>query len=285
MIKRKSKTDFFLPQQQPSRKVRVESFPLQQQKSWAAVGAAAVTAVGSYASSRQAKKGAGQTAAPLDIGQITNDTTQANIANQPEIEALLRKSNSFNQGQNLNLLEQAIPGYSKIAGNLSNYAQNASANPYALPKDFTDNLTRLAAERGISTGVRGQANDFSLLRDFGVNSLQYGQQQIQNTQSILGTIAGLAKVNPLSPLSFYSTPQMAYGAAAQNQNLAQSGINARNAANNYATANTWSSLSSLAGTAAGAYNQYQNGQAANNAGLIVDYPNNGPQPGTTGSGF
>lgn len=225
--------------------------------SWVGLGTAAVGVVGTIVSSRNAKKNAGQTAPPLDIKDISKQSIQGNIENEPDIEALLRKSNAFNQSQNTNLLNMAIPGYDKIAGNLSGVAEHASADPYALPKGFADNLTRLAAERGISTGQRGQAQDFSLLRDFGVNQLQYGQQNIQNSQSILATLAGIGKVNPMSPLSFFSTPGQALGAAGANQDLAQSGINSTNAANQYATANTWSGISQLAGAAATAYGKYK----------------------------
>ena len=239
--------------------------------SWVALGAAAVGAVGSVVSSSQSKKNAGTTAAPLNVNQISTDSINANNQNEPEIEALLSSSNAFQQQQKTSLLNQAVPGYSQIAGNLSGIAQNASANPYALPKDFSDNLTRLAAERGINTGVKGQAGDYSLLRDFGVNELQYGQQNINNAQSITSMLAGLGSVNPLSPLSFYTTPQQALSAASGNQNLAQSGINAQNAANNNANANTWNAVSKLAGTGAALYNNQNTDTISSNdnAGLVA----------------
>jgi len=216
----------------------------------AAVVAAGASAYGTYQSGQNAKALAGKQAPGLDIGQITKDSAVGNVQAEPDIEALIHSSNKFNEKENLSLLEKAIPGYSKIQGNLSTLAQNASANPYALPQGVADNLTRLAAERGISTGVRGQAADYSLLRDFGVNELAYGQQNIQNTQSILGTLAGLGKVSPLSPLSFYSTPGQALGASATNMSANQAGINAQNAASQYATDSTWAGISKLAGAAA-----------------------------------
>jgi hypothetical protein len=231
----------------------------------AAVVAAGASAYGTYQSGQNAKAAAGKQAPTLDIGQITKDSAMGNIQAEPDIEALIHSSNKFNQKENLSLLEKAIPGYSKIQGNLSTLAQNASANPYALPQGVADNLTRLAAERGISTGVRGQAQDFSLLRDFGVNELAYGQQNIANTQSILGTLAGLGKVSPLSPLSFYSTPGQALGAAGTNQSANQASINAQNAANQYATDNTWAGISKLAGAAATYGNSYGGGGGGGSA--------------------
>lgn len=220
--------------------------------SWIAVGAAVVVGGSTYMSQKAGSKAPGQ-AAPIDIGGASAEAIRANAVNSPEIEALLRRSNEFTQNQNLSLLNQAIPGYSEIAKNLSGRALEASADPYALPKDFTDNLTRLAAERGINTGVRGQAGDFSLLRDFGVNSLQYGQQQLGMSQSILGTLASLGKVNPLSPLSMYVTPANALSAASENRSAEQASLNAQQAAANRSAAAPWNALAAGAGVFAGAY--------------------------------
>lgn len=220
--------------------------------SWIAVGAAVVVGGSTYMAKSKGAKAPGQ-AAPIDVGATSAEAIRANSANSPEIEALLRRANAFTQDQNLSLLNRAIPGYDQIAQNLSRQAQQASANPYALPQEFEDNLARIAAERGINTGVRGQAGDFSLLRDFGVNSLQYGQQQLASSQSILGTLAGLAKVNPLSPLSMYITPQNALQVASENRSAEQAYLNAKQAAANQKAAAPWAALASAGGTFAGMY--------------------------------
>lgn len=220
--------------------------------SWIAVGAAVVVGGSTYMAQKKGAKAPGQ-AAPVDVGEASADAIRANNQNTPEIEALLRRANQFTQDQNLSLLNRAIPGYDEIAKNLSNQARQASENPYQLPKEFSDNLSRIAAERGINTGVRGQAGDFSLLRDFGVNSLQYGQQQLASSQSILSTLAGLAKVNPLSPLSMYVTPQNALSAASENRSADQAYLNAQQAAANQRAAAPWNALAAGAGVFAGAY--------------------------------
>jgi hypothetical protein len=242
------KMKVFQQQQQPT----LVSQELQHQQSWFAVGAAVVVGGSTYMSQKKGSKAPGQAAA-VDPQQVQLEAIQGNSRNSPEIEALLRRANSFTQGQNLSLLDQAIPGYSQIAQNLSNQAMQASADPYALPKEFSDNLARQAAERGINTGVRGQANDFSLLRDFGVNSLQYGQQQIASSQNILQTLAGLAKVNPLSPLSMYIQPGQALQGAYQQQSADQAAMNAQQAAANRQAAAPWNALAAGVGTFAGMY--------------------------------
>ncbi len=216
----------------------------------------------------KSQKAPGQAAA-VNPGQTTAEAIASNNANTPEIEALLRRANSFTQQQNLSLLNQAIPGYGQIAQNLSNQALQASENPYGLPKEFSDNLARQAAERGINTGVRGQAGDFSLLRDFGINSLQYGQQQLQSSQNILQTLAGLGKVNPLSPLSMYIQPGQALQGAYQQQSADQSYLNASQAAANKQAAAGWNGLAAGAGVFGGMYGGGTQ-QAATTVGSTFD---------------
>jgi hypothetical protein len=242
--------------------------------SWIAVGAAVVVGGSTYMAKSKGAKAPGQAAA-VDVGGAASEAIRANNQNTPEIEALLRRANTFTQDQNLSLLNRAIPGYDQIAQNLSRQAQQASANPYALPQEFEDNLSRIAAERGINTGVRGQAGDFSLLRDFGVNSLQYGQQQIASSQSILGTLAGLAKVNPLSPLSMYVTPQNAIQAASDNRSAQQAYMNAQQAAANQKAAAPWEGLAAGAGVFGGMYGAGAGAAAGGGGGYSGTAPYSG----------
>lgn len=232
--------------------------------SWGMVAVGVGTAISGAVGANAAKKaGKGGTAAPLDIGTVSRDALRANNANAPEAEALSRRTNSFNQAESLRMLEEAIPGYGDLSKKLSGIAGQSLSNPYDLPAEFSANLERQAAERGINTGVRGQAGDFSLLRDFGINSLQYGQQQIGQAQSIMTMLAGLGKVNPLSPLSFYATGDSAMAAASGNQALQQSALNARAAGDAQAMSTWGQTIGALAGVAGGYMNNRQSTQAAN----------------------
>jgi hypothetical protein len=227
---------------------------------WGAIGAAAVTVVGGAISSNQAKKRAGNVAQyeNVNLQQEQQDALLGNLGAQGSIEDLLTRANTFQQGQANTLAEQAMPGYGALSQSLTARAQEMADNPYDVPEEVTKNLERLAAERGISAGTRGQFNDFSLLRDFGVNSLQYGQANIQGAQSITGLLSSIApKVNPMSPLAFYVTPQQNAGNTTannrENQAIAQGGINAQNAAANQGSTDLWSNLSQLAGAGLAAY--------------------------------
>ena len=187
-------------------------------------------------------------AAPIDLNAEAKKSLTGNLENEDDIEALLGRANSFNQDQNIALMEKAMPGYGALSKQLTATAQDQLTNPYDLPPEVEQNIQRLAAERGISAGTKGEFNDFSLLRDFGVNSLQYGQSRINSAQGITGLLASIApRVNPLSPMSFYVTPGQQAQVAAGNKSAEQAGMNAETAADNYNSTSSWDSIVKAAG--------------------------------------
>lgn len=222
--------------------------------SWGAIAAAAIGVVGGAVNANKAKQNAGKVAqydAPSIAGTQT-EAINANAGNETSIENLISRGNAFNASQAVSLQNQTMPGYSNLAKSLSSRAQTLADHPYDVPQEVQDNISRIAAEKGISAGTRGQFNDFSLLRDFGVNELQYGAQNISSAQQLTATLAAIApKVNPMSPLSFYVTPTTALANMTNNstqaQAIAQGGINAQNAATNSGNADLFGSLSKIAG--------------------------------------
>ncbi len=227
---------------------------------------AGATVVGSIGGALASKQKAPKAAAPIDLQAEQSKAVAGNTANEGGIEALLSRANSFNQDQNISLLEKAMPGYSALSKGLTNTAQSELADPYSLPKDVQDNIARLAAERGISAGTKGEFNDFSLLRDFGVNSLQYGQSRINQAEGITGLLASIApKVNPMSPMSFYVTPGQTADIAAGNTSRQQANLNAGAAADNYNSTSLWGAVTKGVGTLAGAYTGNQAGAGSGGA--------------------
>ena len=230
--------------------------PIQRALTWGAIAGAAIGVVGGAINANNNKPGAPVFQAPLDIGATSRTAIDTNLKNQTSIEALLSRGNAFNQDQALSLFNQAFPGYDKLSASLTKQAQDAADNPYAVPKEVEDNLSRLSAEKGISVGGRGQFSDFSLLRDLGVNQLQYGQARLGQAQSITSLLGSLApKVNPMSPMSFYVTPNNAADIAngnATNAQAVQQGANNANAQVNAAnSANMWNGIANLGGLLAG----------------------------------
>lgn len=217
---------------------------------WWAIGGAVVTGVGSYLSKPKAAKQIGET--PLDLQAEQSKAVAGNLSNAGSIEALVSRGNAFNADQAVALSEKAMPGFGELQQSLTSRAQGLADNPYDVPEEVQKNLERIAAEKGISAGTRGQFNDFSLIRDLGVNQLEYGRANLSQAQQITGLLSSIApKVNPMSPLSFYVTPgaqaNVTAGNNASQQATAQSQQNANTAASNAANADLWGSLTKIAG--------------------------------------
>lgn len=244
-----------------------------RRRTWGAIGGTAISAVGGYFSSKKAKKSAADPVPfeNVDLQQEQKDALLGNLSSQGTIEQLLARSNEFQLGQALTLAEKAMPGYGSLTRTLTDRATTLAENPYDVPKEVEDNLARIAAERGISAGTRGQFNDFSLLRDFGVNSLQYGRENLSQASQITNLLSSIApKVNPMSPLAFYVTPQQNAAQTGENratqQGIAQSGANAAAAAGN-ANAATWGNLiAGATGLGADLFKSFADKKAANNSG-------------------
>jgi hypothetical protein len=188
---------------------------------------------------------------PVDLQATQNQAISGDLAATPSIDQLLSQSNTFQQGQASALMEKALPGYGQFASNLTKTASDLAANPYAVPKSVTDQLTQYAAENNIAGGT-GAASGFSesnILRSLGVNALQYGQSNLTAATNALSVLTGTApRVSPMSPMSFLVTPDQ----QTQNQQLTnrlqqqigQGGANASTAATNFNTGNLWDTLTS-----------------------------------------
>jgi len=220
---------------------------------WGAVAGAAVSVVGGMIAKNNGPKAPGAAQyTPVDPQAEAKKAIAGDIANQGDVEQLLTRANRYTQGQANDLMEQAVPGYGKLSETLMGRAQEMANNPYGVPKDVEANLTRLAAEHGVARGTRGQTNQYSLLRDLGVNELQYGETNMRDSLNALTTLTGIApRVSAASPLSFFITPSQQMQATTNNntqqQQVAQGDANARAAAANYANDSMWSGILKGAG--------------------------------------
>lgn len=189
----------------------------------------------------------------VNLADEQDKAIDANLAQQPDIEKLLGQANRFTQTQANELMEQAAPGYSAFSKRIMDAGNEALDNQYDLPPEVIENLTRISAERGISRGTRGQFNQYSGLRDLGVNMLDYGNSQFNRALQALTTVTGIApRVSPISPLSFYVTPAMSVQNQTNNntqqQGINQGGANAGAGASNWNSANLWDSIAQAAGS-------------------------------------
>ena len=220
-----------------------------------AVVAAGATVYGSIQQKNAAKKAAAGAAyqAPIDWQEEQRKALEGNLATLPKSEKLSAATNTFNQSESNRLMEQALPGWSKLQASMTSTAQNLMTNPYELDQDTQSYLQKKAAEMGVSSGARGGFEKFNLLKDFGVTSMQYGTQRINQAQSLFSTLASTApRVNPMSPISMFVTPQQIASTTQQqnisNQQVAQSANNLQTQATMNQNQAIWGSVGSVAGS-------------------------------------
>jgi len=230
--------------------------PTDSYGAWGSAIAALIGAFGNKQSSAAAQPFTPVNPQEEQLKAIAGDT-----AAQPGIEELLTRSNAFQQGQANSMMESAVPGYGKLATSLTKDAQQQADHPYDLPPDVTANISRLAAERGVNVGTRGQTQSFSALRDLGVNMLDFGQKNLSSALTALSTITGTApRVSPMSPMSFYVGPADQISnqqlTNAQDQYSRQAAANSSTAAKNANTSNTWGDLMQAISYGAQAYGDY-----------------------------
>lgn len=146
----------------------------------------------------------------INLGDVSRENIDANFANLPRAEQLARMSDKYAQDNLLSLTEQALPGFREYQKKLTQAGMERLENQYELPQDQVEFLRRQAAERGVSRGTAGQFNEFDLMRDFGISSMQYGSQRLQEAQSVFQQLnATMPRVNPTSPLNFLTTSAQA----------------------------------------------------------------------------
>ena len=146
----------------------------------------------------------------INLGDVSKANIQANLQNLPLAQQLVAQSDAFEQDRLLGLTEKAMPGFRRYQELLTRAGQERLENPYELPADQQEFLRRKAAEQGITRGTAGQFNEFDLMRDFGISSMQYGSQRLQEAQSVFQQLnATMPRVNPTSPLNFLTTGQQA----------------------------------------------------------------------------
>ena len=171
------------------------------------VAAAAITAAGSIAAAKMTKTPKTVTQAGINWQDEQQKAIEGNLATLPQAEKLSAATNTFNQSESNRLMEQALPGWSKLQSSLMSTTQDLLTNPYELDSDTQSYLQKKAAEMGVSSGARGGFEKFNLLKDFGVTSMQYGQQRINQAQSLTSLLASTApRVNPMSQISMFVTP-------------------------------------------------------------------------------
>jgi hypothetical protein len=201
---------------------------------------AGIIAAGSIAGAIFGKQKAPAAVQPkeIDIGKAAGDSINANLQNFGSASRLSRMQNDFAQTEATRLLDRAIPGFSGLQSRLMASINEDLNSQDSLPTEVSDNLARLAAEKGISRGTSGNFNQFSLVRDFGFSLVDWKNAQRARALNTLSTVYGMApRVNPMTPMATFVDPNTAIQAQGANnanaQATQQGAANAQAAASNY----------------------------------------------------
>lgn len=175
---------------------------------WGALAGAAIGGI----SAALGKKSAPQFAnyKPTDLNKAVSDTVAANQANFKGASTLAADTNTFDLEQQKSMLESAMPGFSAMQKQLMDAANQdmKSSMTGELPAAMQANLARLGAERGVTRGTSGNFNQFSVMRDMGVNMLDWQQASRTRALATLQSVYNVApKVSPMSPYSMFISPQ------------------------------------------------------------------------------
>lgn len=175
---------------------------------------------------------------PVDPAAVQRQTIAGNMANMGDAQKLAGQTNSFNQSEASRLLEQAMPGFSGIQKRLLKSVDEDLNSQNTLPQDVKDQISRFAAEKGVSRGTSGNFNGFNLVKDFGFNLVDWRNAQRARALNTMSSVFGMTpRVNPMSPMSMMVDPNTAIGVQGQNNAMAyntqQAGYNAQAAASNY----------------------------------------------------
>ena len=176
----------------------------------------------------------------VDSSAVYSESISSFLQNFPQLLAMSTTANEASMTSQLNAMEKAIPGLGSTIKGLVSQIQTdqASMASGTLPQETQDFLAQKAAEMGVTRGTSGGFNSFSLLKDFGVSTMDYQDKLSSRVNATLGTLNQFIPTsNFVSPTTFMMSPT---AIASQKQafnnsitSLNQSYLNAVNNANNY----------------------------------------------------
>ena len=171
-------------------------------------------------------------AAPVDFSKAWGEAQSSNWKNLSSYTGLASETNQFNMAQSLGMMETALPGIGQVRKQMLGAVQE-DLTTKGLPMSVSQNLSRKAAEIGLSRVTSGQHEQFNLLRDFGFNLVDWERARRTRAINTLGAIMQITpRPNPMSPSSMFAGGANSLTAAEKNQSALQSYYNAQAAAEN-----------------------------------------------------
>lgn len=123
----------------------------------------------------------------VDVGAEAQRALDANLSMLPDAAKLGAQTQEALTSQLITTLNQLIPNWSQISGNVSKNIESLSRGE--LPQDVQNLIGRQAAEMGITTGTSGSDFDkYRSLRNLGLTSLQATDQALNSAARWMQTV-------------------------------------------------------------------------------------------------
>lgn len=152
----------------------------------------------------------------INLGTEQQKSITSNADALPGAESLVSSANAFSQDQIRKMLEGAIPGYSKIVGDVSGNIESLLKGE--LPSDVSNAVQSNAAARSLEGGYGGSGSARSLVaRDLGLTSLDLTQKGIGSAQSWMQIMNSLYAPGEINVSSMFITPEQMFNADLTNQ--------------------------------------------------------------------
>lgn len=159
---------------------------------------------------------------PLNLGSEQGAAIANNQQNLQSAEQLTANANAFSQQQIQQMLNNAIPGFSQLTGNVQSTINSEIAGE--LPADVQQRIQSSTAANAFAGGYAGSDLARNLTaRDLGITSLNLTQQGLSSAQSWIQQMNNLFSPGMLNVSGMFVTPgqQAAFDVQQQQQQFQQ----------------------------------------------------------------
>lgn len=144
------------------------------------------------------------------------EAINADISSLPSLQNLGASVNQFNLEQTQKMLQQIIPGYNQIVGDVSGNIQSFLKGE--VPKDVQDQIQNNAAARSVAGGYGGSGMQSALTaRDLGLTSLNLMMAGNTAAESWVKTMDSIAAPGMFNVSSMFLNPQQVFQDTLENQ--------------------------------------------------------------------
>jgi len=146
---------------------------------------------------------------PVTLQQSQQQAVNENIAQLPKLEKLTSQIDQFGADEIQKLLEQAIPGYTKIVGQESKNITSLLEGQ--IPTDVTNAIQDSDVAQSLTGGFGGTGLAGNrVARDLGLTSLQLTSQGLSSAESWIAQMNAITSPSRFNMASMFVTPQQQF---------------------------------------------------------------------------